>query len=175
EAPHRSLPPGLGRHPFLLATADRLPGRPLRIAVLGDLDGLHTRRWLAFFSARGHEVHAISFYPPGLTPASVHVHVLREAAAASPLGRQSEQSGRLLPLRRYVPPSLERLVQYMRYARAGLARTVHEIAPDILQAHFLVEHGFYGAAVRFHPYVVSAWGSDVFRAPNTLPGRLIAR
>ncbi len=41
-----------------------LPGPPLRIAVLGDFDGPHTRAWIQTFVERGHDVHAISYYAP---------------------------------------------------------------------------------------------------------------
>jgi glycosyltransferase involved in cell wall biosynthesis len=43
---------------------------------------------------------------------------------------------------------------------------VEEIAPDVLHAHYLVEHGFYGTSAAFHPYVVTAWGSDVLVDPG---------
>jgi len=147
--------------------------RPLRIAVLGDLNGLHTRRWLAFFTGRGHEVHAISFYPPASPPDGVKVHALRDRAAPGPA---SENAGRpASTLRQRLPPTAERLIQYVRYARAGLRRVVREISPDVFQAHFAAEHGFYGTAAGFHPYVVSCWGSDIFRVPATPAGRLIVR
>jgi glycosyltransferase involved in cell wall biosynthesis len=147
----------------------------LRLAVLGDLDGIHTQRWLGFFAARGHELHAISFYPPSTPcPASVTVHVLRQRPPGKAPAADAAQP-RLAALRRLLPPSFERLVQYNRYARAGLARVVTEIDPDVFQAHFVVEHGFYGTAARFHPYVVSAWGSDIFLAPRSPLGREIAK
>jgi glycosyltransferase involved in cell wall biosynthesis len=59
-----------------------------------------------------------------------------------------------------------RLVHAIRYRLAGLQRVIREIDPDIFHAHFLVEHGFYGATAGFHPYVVSAWGSDVLVEPE---------
>src|SRR5437764_82761 len=64
---------------------------------------------------------------------------------------------------------LVRLAQAMRYRRAGLGRLVRGIAPDVFHAHFVVEHGFYAAAVGFHPYVVTAWGSDVLVEPERDP------
>jgi glycosyltransferase involved in cell wall biosynthesis len=60
-----------------------------------------------------------------------------------------------------LPLGLQRLVNLVRYRRAGLRQVVVGIAPDIFHAHYLVEHGFYGTAAGWHPYVVSAWGSDV--------------
>ena len=139
--------------------------------MLGDLDGLHTRRWLAFFGGRGHEVHAISFYPPASPPPDVRVHALRDRPAAK--AGSGDARRRASALRARIPPTAERLVQYVRYAHAGLARLVREIHPDIFQAHFAAEHGFYGTVAGFHPYVVSCWGSDIFRVPATPAGRLI--
>src|SRR5205807_2701127 len=145
-------------------------------AVLGDLDGSHTRRWLAFFAGRGHDVHAISFYPPRDSPPGVHLHLLRLAAAPAPAASASRRAPpRLSLLRALIPPSFQRLVHFERYRRAGLPEVVHKIAPDVFHAHYLVEHGFYGLAARFHPYVVSAWGSDVFRASKSPLGRIVAR
>ena len=39
------------------------PEQTLRLCVLGDFDGAHTRSWLRYFVQRGHEVHAVSYYP----------------------------------------------------------------------------------------------------------------
>jgi glycosyltransferase involved in cell wall biosynthesis len=66
---------------------------------------------------------------------------------------------------RALPINLQRLVNLVRYRRAGLGATVRQIAPDVLHAHYLVEHALYATSARFHPYVVSAWGSDVLVDP----------
>jgi glycosyltransferase involved in cell wall biosynthesis len=75
-----------------------------------------------------------------------------------------------------LPRGLARLLHGARYRFAGLPRVVREIAPHVFHAHFLVEHGFYGALVGFHPYVVTAWGSDVLVEPERdRVSRMIAR
>jgi glycosyltransferase involved in cell wall biosynthesis len=64
----------------------------------------------------------------------------------------------------------------VRYRRAGLRAAVESIAPDVLHAHYLVEHAFYATSANFRPYVVSAWGSDVLLEPGRSPiNRAIAR
>ena len=68
-----------------------------------------------------------------------------------------------------------RLVNAVRFRRAGLADVVRRVAPDVLHAHFVVEHGFFGALAGYRPFVVSAWGSDLFQAPRTPAGAAIAR
>ena len=63
-----------------------------------------------------------------------------------------------------------------RYRASGLRGVLRSIAPDIFHAHFVVEHGFYGALASVHPFVVSAWGSDVLVEPQRDPlSKLIAR
>jgi L-malate glycosyltransferase len=144
----------------------------LRIAVLGDFDGIHTRRWLEVFVQRGHDVHAISFYRPNAELPNVTVHVLRDRPAPSVDARPSSAS---MSARRFVPPSLLRFVYAWRYQRAGLRRVVYEIAPDVFHAHYAVEHGFFGSFTGYRPYVVSAWGSDLLVVSRTMLGRLIAQ
>jgi glycosyltransferase involved in cell wall biosynthesis len=149
-----------------------LPGPPLRIAVLGDFDGPHTRRWLRLFVERGHDAHAISYYRPKAELHGVQLHVLSGGAAPSEGGGSP---GTTSSLAKWLPPSLLRLIHAMRYQRAGLKRTLQDIRADVFHAHYAVEHGFYGAFAGFHPYVVSAWGSDIFVEAQKPLGRRIAR
>ncbi len=150
-----------------VAASDRL-----RIAVLGDFDGVHARAWLRWFAERGHDVHAISFYPPSAALDRVKLHVLRPRtadAAGARGGAGATASSRL-------PAGLMRLVHGARYRLAGLRRVLDEIAPDVFHAHFVVEHGFYGALAGVRPFVVTAWGSDVLVEPRRDPvSKLIAR
>lgn len=142
--------------------------RRLRLCVLGDLDGAHTQSWLQYFVQRGHEVHGVSYYPPSKPPGGVRVHVLAPQSRAA--GGAAVRAGRRLP------PSVQRLLSLLRYRRAGLKRVVQELAPDVFHAHYLVEHGLYGTAANYRPYIVSAWGSDVLvEAAKSRASRSIAR
>ncbi len=145
--------------------------RPLRIAVLGDFDGVHTRSWLRWFVDRGYEMHGVGFYPPADPPPGVTMHALRprRAAAATPAGNAERRRAR-------IPAGAARLVHGARYRAAGLRRAVSRIAPDVFHAHFVVEHGFYGAIAGVRPYVVTAWGSDILVEPERdRVSRMIAR
>ena len=147
-------------------------GNRLRICVVGDLEGIHTRSWLSYFVARGHDLHAIAYHTPARPPEGVVVHALRPAAASG--GRPA--SGARPGLSSRLPPGLRRLANLLRYRRAGLAAAVEAIAPDVLHAHYLVEHGLYATSANFRPYIVSAWGSDVLvDAATSALDRAIAR
>ena len=137
------------------------------------MEGLHTRRWLAALVARGHDVHAVSFYAPRAAPEGVVLNVLKPGPARS-TPQEGMRPGRRWP-QRILPTGLQRLAQAWRYRRAGLRRCLDAIRPDLFQAHYVVEHGFFGALAGFHPFVVSAWGSDLLVAPRSPLGRAIAR
>jgi len=139
--------------------------------MLGDFDGPHTLAWARFFAARGHEVHAVSFYPPREELSGVRYHVLRQRGVPARAPAVAGPRG----LKDRLPPSLMRAVHYLRYRRAGLRRAIESIAPDVFHAHYAVEHGFYGTAAAFHPYAVSVWGSDLLVESRQPPGGAIAR
>ena len=147
-------------------------GDPLRICVVGDLEGLHTHRWVRCFVEWGHQVHGVSFYQPRRPPPGVAVHALVPGRASGDERRKSQ----LGEWPTGVSPSMWRLANAARYWRRGLGRVIREIAPDVLHAHFAVEHGFYAALAGYHPYVVTAWGSDILvEAARSPLARAIAR
>ena len=149
----------------------------LRLCVVGDIDGVHTQSWLRYFVSRGHDVHVVSYHALASAsggPEGVHAHALRPASGGGAL--TGARPGLTVRLARALPPSLQRLANLVRYRRAGLRSVVEEVAPDILHAHYLVEHGLYATSANFRPYVVSAWGSDVLVEPVRSPlNRAIAR
>jgi glycosyltransferase involved in cell wall biosynthesis len=146
------------------------PSRRLRIAVLADFDGPHARSWLRWFIARGHDVHAVSFYPPRVAIEGATSHSLRAGRGTDTATRAVRRgAGR-------IPRGPVRIAHALRYRRAGLARTLRRIDPDVVHAHYIVEHGFYGAVSLQCPYVVTAWGSDALVEPERDPiSRMIAR
>ena len=152
-----------------------LPGRDLRIAVLGNFESLHTQRYVRFFAERGHEVHAISYYAPANELYRVELHVLGGGSSSGFQWSRDKPGSVPRRFASIAPPSLMRLVHALRYQRAGLGRVLRGISPDVFHAHYVVEHGFYGAFAGRHPFVVTAWGSDLLRESYTPLGKLIAR
>lgn len=151
------------------------PGPPLRIAVLANFESIHARRWLDVFVSRGHEVHAISYYHPSADLPGATVHVLsgaRSDGASAPSAAAAPAAARSLAAR--LPPSLLRLLHAWRYRRAGLRRVLDALEPHVFHAHYVTEHCFYGAFAGYHPYVESAWGSDLLRDAQSPLGRRLA-
>lgn len=115
----------------------------LRLCFIADSRSLHTARWLRFFSERGHSVALVSSHPPqyGLQVDSYY-----------PLSTRSRA-----PATRIVKNVLE------------VRKAIRDFRPDVLHAHYINEFGWLGALSGFHPFVLTAWGSDIYQAPFQSP------
>ena len=116
---------------------------PLNLAFLGDPNSVHMRRWVRYFSDRGHRVTLLvpegKVVVPGLPPAI-------SVESFLPFSRQRERLFGALESRR------------------SLTRLLRKLAPDVLHAHFVTENAWHAWISGFHPYVVTVWGSDVLGA-----------
>jgi len=111
----------------------------VRIAVLGNADALHTRRWASVLEGRGHVVRVFSLEPP-------------PAALPGPAGAAVDA-----PDVTVIPSwPLPRALRYP-LARARMERALMAFAPDLVEAHFVPNYGFLGALIGRHPLVVHAW------------------
>jgi len=132
----------------------------IRLCIIGNPESIHVRRWAGHFAGRGFDVHIVSFYPPREpAPDGVKVDFLRPRRDAAPgVSRARAASARW--------PGAIRLVTALRMTRAGFLRTVANLRPDIVHAHYVSDYGFLAALTRRHPLVVSAWGSDLLVDPG---------
>ncbi len=107
----------------------------MRICYIGDANAIHTQRWVEWFS-QVHEASVISTTPQaGLEPYRVDTLP------------GSGTRGRLLR-------SVVRVRQLLNVLR-----------PDVIHCHFINEAGWFGAASGWRPLIITAWGSDIYRAP----------
>ena len=97
---------------------------------------IHTRRWVEYFAEKGHDVHLITPEYDDIKGVKVH-EVNPKVSKLSPL-----------------------------FKAIIIRNLVRKIKPDILHAHQVVPFGLYGALSRFHPFVVSPWGSDIAVFPE---------
>jgi L-malate glycosyltransferase len=116
------------------------PPHRLRLAFVGNPNSVHLRRWLAFFARRGHEVHLLDGFgfdiEPGLEN-GIETH------------RYSARGRIRIPLW----PSM--------HSRRVLGRLLQRLRPDVVHGHFVTRYGHQVGLAGYHPYVISAWGSDV--------------
>jgi glycosyltransferase involved in cell wall biosynthesis len=128
---------------------DKCASRLPRICYLANAGSSHTAKWVNHFCARGHEVHVISFEDPRGITDRAFVHKLRARTSSN-----------------------------LRYFTASgqVKRIIEQIQPSLLNAHYAAGYGTLGRLSRFHPYILSVWGSDVFDVPlKSLLHRLLIK
>lgn len=96
----------------------------------------HIRHWAGHFAEMGHEVHLITPEYDNIKGVEIH-----EINPRTPI---------LSPL----------------FKAIIIRNLVKKIKPDILHVHQVVPFGLYGALSGFHPFIVSAWGSDIATFPE---------
>jgi glycosyltransferase involved in cell wall biosynthesis len=114
----------------------------MRIFYLADVadQSIHGLRWANYFAKNGHEVHIISLGKPNNDIKDIALHIIKT--------RDTK-----IRAVRWIVNSLPILLQTKRLLKV--------IKPDILHAHCAYDYGVIGSLSNFHPFVVTAWGSDI--------------
>jgi glycosyltransferase involved in cell wall biosynthesis len=113
----------------------------MRLCYIANANSIHTWRWIAPLFAPETQVHLLSY-----TPVTCRWTGLAQLI------------------------DLTRLSNYrkLRFLLWGLwiHQYVRRLKPDILHAHELTAAGWLGVIANYHPFVVSAWGSDILIEPH---------
>jgi L-malate glycosyltransferase len=130
--------------------------RPLRLAFLASPNEIAAREWMAWFAAAGHRVDLI----------------VRAGAEVAPGLADGIGVARMRP---YRGPLFGRLSALS--ARRVIGEVIHRLEPDVLHVHDLTTgFGWLARISGFHPYVVTPWGSDLYRiAPASTAARTLTR
>lgn len=118
----------------------------MKICFLANLDSIHVQRWVKYFADLGHEVHIITDSSiVKINMDNINVYKIKNIHLS----------------RNIITFYINLLINVIQ-----VNRLIKNISPDILHAHYVLYYGFYGVFSFFHPFIISAWGSDVLRAPN---------
>ena len=123
----------------------------MRILLLTDINSAHTQKWATALVSKGCEVGIFSFSIPN---ANWYTQIGVKCLSNETHTNQTKLNKRLLTKLGYLGnlPKLKSIII--------------EFEPDVLHAHYASSYGFLGALSGFHPYVISAWGSDVMHFPK---------
>ena len=111
----------------------------MKICYIADNTSIHTQRWLKCFAKAGHKIFLI--------PHSEADIEIKDITILDRLPKLSYKSTSFFPT----------LIKAKSIIR--------KVKPDILHAHFVEQFGWLGAFVDYHPFVLTAWGSDIYRLP----------
>jgi L-malate glycosyltransferase len=127
---------------------DERSERRMRIALLAPANNVHTHKWLDYYDRHGIEVFAISL-----------------------AGHRDTEGHRWSRVRTaYLPMAFGHKAAYLLTVKR-LRTLLDQAAPDVVHAHYVSSYGFLGAVANHHPYVVSAWGADVYDFPARGPAQ----
>lgn len=122
----------------------------MRLCFIANPNTAHTRRWLVYFAAHGHDVHLIA-----------------EHRAESPFPE--------VTLHDLTTTNNARKMRYILWSIA-VRRLVRRLRPDVLHSHQVTSAGWLGWAADYHPFVVTPWGTDLYQHPQRSPlARWLAR
>lgn len=121
----------------------------MRILLLSDTYSEHTEKWALGLASNGIEVGLFSF-----NKASYPWH-------------HGKPNITLLfePESQLNPVSTSSKLSYLKHVKL-LKAAISQFKPDIVHAHYATSYGLVGALAGFHPYVISAWGTDVMKFPQ---------
>lgn len=112
----------------------------IKLCFLADADTIHTIKWVDYFSEKGYDISLISMRDTKYKyPKNVKLYVVE-------------------------PPFKNKLSYLMLIGK--IKKLINEIKPDILHSHYATSYGLLGMASGFHPFAISAWGSDIYEFPN---------
>jgi glycosyltransferase involved in cell wall biosynthesis len=120
----------------------------MRIAYLAWHGSVHTRRWVSWFAARGHEVHVV-------TCGDAAAHDLAADGTAIPHAYRVHDLG---------PVRFGKLGYFLKLRRARAV--VRGLEPDVVHAHFLTSYGLLALAAGARPLVATGHGDDLLISPR---------
>src|ERR1700733_5345932 len=116
-----------------------------KILILGNAGSPHIVKWASGLVSKGYIVKIFSLTPySGETLKDLGIEV-----------KCSSYAGKAKIL---YPLAVDEVWQLIK-----------DFKPDIMHAHYASSYGLLGAYSRFHPYILTTWGSDVFVFPKTNP------
>ncbi len=122
----------------------------MRVLFLADINSIHTQRWAIALKNRGAHIGVFSLNPvysgnPDLDGIQVF--------CPTHFNRDLSHKGLFAKLK------------YLTLVTA-VRRCISSFIPDIVHAHYASSYGILGSLSRFHPFILSVWGSDVFDFPK---------
>lgn len=115
----------------------------MKICYIGGANSIHLQRWIKWIANAGHDVHLITEYPIEID--NIKIHSLKY-----------KKNGGFINF-------ISKIIQ--------TKKLVKKINPHILHAHYVFGYGTFAAFTNFHPFVLTAWGSDILVDTSSMFGK----
>lgn len=130
----------------------------MKILYFADMHSIHSKRWIKYFADKNHEVHVIypEYYSEGMDLSgleNLHFHKLESDT----------------------PDLTINFIFQILKSRYKIKNLIKAIIPDIIHVHFVDFWAYLILSLKFHPFIVTAWGSDILILPKqNIANRIIA-
>lgn len=121
----------------------------MRILLLADISSEHTEKWALGLESNGITVGLFSFNKASYPWFENNKNIIVLYEPEFKLNTLSTSSK----------------ISYLKFVKP-LINVIAQFKPDIVHAHYATSYGLIGALSGFHPYVISAWGTDVMKFPQ---------
>jgi len=121
----------------------------MRILLLSDTYSEHTEKWALGLAANGIEVGLFSFNKASYPWYENIINITLVYEAEIKLDADN----------------IINKLSYFKFVKL-LKTAIKKFNPDVLHAHYASSYGLIGALSGFHPFVISAWGTDVMKFPQ---------
>lgn len=120
-----------------------------KVLLLADAASSHTQKWALSLAKEGIKVGLFSF----------------NLSSVDWFSKQENIELLFQPTSKRNSASIFTKINYLIYTRK-LKKAIIQFAPDILHAHYATSYGLVGRLSGFHPFIISAWGTDVMKFPE---------
>ena len=112
----------------------------MKILYIADSTSIHTKRWVKYFINSGNKIYMIT------------------------LGKKKKRIQGVEHLANFNEFSYKKIsfVPVLMKTR----KIIRKIKPDIVHAHFVHQYGWLGALSNYHPFILTAWGTDILNLPK---------
>jgi glycosyltransferase involved in cell wall biosynthesis len=121
----------------------------MRICFLAGANSIHSYRWIKYFIDKGYEIHWISL-------PSVYIREVRGA--------------KVYLIKDFFCKPLNIILNIL-----SVRRLIRKINPDILHVHYAGVNGILGALSGFYPFLLTAYGSDIFENSKSIIRRYLLK
>ena len=126
----------------------------MKVLVVSDAQSVHTQRWTSALKEKGVDVVLYTIKPVTddfYSSRNIKCHFF------DLFDFKREKKGKLYAVKRHL------------MAVSHLKQVLKEEKPDILHSHFVTSYSLIAALAGYRPFIVSAWGSDIYIYPKKSP------
>ncbi len=127
----------------------------MKIIFLSDANSIHTFRWVESLKLNNFDILLFSFFEPNQLFKDRYKKL--KINIVSPALKIKSANLR--------KPKISK-IKYL-FSLPLLKKTLKNYNPDILHAHYASSYGLMGLLCGFRPFILSAWGSDIYHFPYT--------